>query len=84
LKPVAIPGEELTVTVVKAGTEPGQGVGYLDDGTMVVIENGRRHMNQTLTATVTSVLQTAAGRMIFAMPAGESLTGRPRSRTAER
>jgi uncharacterized protein YacL len=84
LKPVAIPGEELTVTVVKAGTEAGQGVGYLDDGTMVVVENGRRHMNQTLTATVTSVLQTAAGRMIFAMPAGEELPARQRSRTAER
>ena len=66
LKPVAIPGEELQVAVVKEGKELGQGVGYLDDGTMVVIENGRRHLNQTVVATVTSVLQTAAGRMIFA------------------
>jgi uncharacterized protein YacL len=82
MRPIAIPGEELTVTVVKAGTEPGQGVGYLDDGTMVVVENGRRHMNQTLTTTVTSVLQTAAGRMIFALPVGEGSPAR-RSRTAE-
>jgi uncharacterized protein YacL len=70
LKPIAIPGEELTVEVVREGKDAGQGVGYLDDGTMVVIENGRRHLNQTITATVTSVLQTAAGRMIFASPAG--------------
>ena len=69
LKPVAIPGEELQVAVVKEGKEQGQGVGYLDDGTMVVIENGRRHLNQTVVATVTSVLQTAAGRMIFASTA---------------
>jgi len=69
LKPIAIPGEELTVVVVKEGKEVGQGVGYLDDGTMVVVENGRRHLNQSVTATVTSVLQTAAGRMIFASPA---------------
>jgi uncharacterized protein YacL len=84
VKPVAIPGEDLTVTLVKAGTEAGQGVGYLDDGTMVVVENARRHMNQTITATVTTVLQTAAGRMIFALPADQSLTVRQRSRTAER
>jgi uncharacterized protein YacL len=73
LKPVAIPGEELVVAVVKEGKEQGQGVGYLDDGTMVVIENGRRYLNQTVTATVTSVLQTAAGRMIFASPANGSV-----------
>lgn len=81
LKPVAIPGEELTVTVVKAGTEAGQGVGYLDDGTMVVIENGRRLINRTVAITVTSVLQTAAGRMIFASPLGES--GQVRRRVAD-
>ena len=75
LKPIAIPGEELTVAVVKEGKEPGQGVGYLDDGTMVVIENGRRYLNQTVVATVTSVLQTAAGRMIFATPNGSNGTG---------
>jgi len=71
LKPVAIPGQELVVAVVKEGKEQGQGVGYLDDGTMVVIENGRRFLNETVTATVTSV-QTAAGRMIFASPANGS------------
>lgn len=75
LKPIAIPGEVVSVTVVKEGKEPGQGIGYLDDGTMVVIENGRRHMNQPLVATVTSVLQTAAGRMIFASPNGTVANG---------
>lgn len=66
LKPVVIPGESMTVTIVKDGKEQGQGVAYLDDGTMIVVENGRKHMNTTLQVTVTSVLQTAAGRMIFA------------------
>jgi len=80
LKPVAIPGEELVVAVVKEGKEAGQGVGYLDDGTMVVIENGRRYLNETVTATVTSVLQTAAGRMIFATPANGSGPPARRSR----
>jgi uncharacterized protein YacL len=70
LKPIAIPGEELTVSVVREGKEPGQGVAYLDDGTMVVVENGRRHLGENVTATVTSVLQTAAGRMIFAQLGG--------------
>ena len=77
LKPIAIPGEELTVAVVKEGKEHGQGVGYLDDGTMVVIENGRRFLNQTVSATVTSVLQTAAGRMIFASPANGAAAPAP-------
>lgn len=77
LKPIAIPGEELSIAVVKEGKEQGQGVGYLDDGTMVVVENGRRHLNQTVVATVTSVLQTAAGRMIFASPANGSGTPAP-------
>ncbi len=72
LKPIAIPGEDLTVTVVKEGKEAGQGVAYLDDGTMVVIENGRRHLNATIPVTVTSILQTAAGRMIFASVNGEN------------
>ncbi len=71
MKPIAIPGEDLTVTVVKEGKEAGQGVAYLDDGTMVVIENGRRHLNATIPVTVTSILQTAAGRMIFASINGE-------------
>jgi uncharacterized protein YacL len=70
MRPVAIPGEEIVVTVAREGKEPGQGVGSLDDGTMVVIQNGRRLVNQTITAVVTSVIQTSAGRMIFAEPAG--------------
>jgi uncharacterized protein YacL len=70
MRPVAIPGEEIVVTVAREGKEQGQGVGSLDDGTMVVIQNGRRFINQTITAVVTSVIQTSAGRMIFAEPAG--------------
>jgi uncharacterized protein YacL len=71
MRPVAIPGEEIVVMVAREGKEPGQGVGSLDDGTMVVIQNGRRLLNQTITAVVTSVIQTSAGRMIFAEPAGQ-------------
>lgn len=69
VKPVVIPGENMRVTVIKAGTERNQGVAYLDDGTMIVVEDGQYHMNQTLDVVVTSALQTAAGRMIFAKPA---------------
>ncbi len=65
VKPVALPGESMRVFVLKEGKEPGQGVGYLDDGTMIVVENGRRHINKNVDVAVTSVLQTAAGRMIF-------------------
>ncbi len=72
MRPVAIPGEEIVITVAREGKEPGQGVGSLDDGTMVVIQNGRRLLGQTITAVVTSVIQTSAGRMIFAEPAGEN------------
>jgi uncharacterized protein YacL len=68
MRPVAVPGEEILVMVAREGKEPGQGVGSLDDGTMVVIQNGRRLINQTVTAVVTSVIQTSAGRMIFAEP----------------
>ena len=68
VKPIALPGEEMTVQVVKDGKESGQGVGYLDDGTMIVIDGGRRHIGENLNVTVTSILQTAAGRMIFAKP----------------
>ena len=81
MKPIAIPGEKLVLTVVKEGREAGQGVGYLDDGTMVVIENGRRHLNQSISCTVTSVLQTAAGRMIFASPIGADGSAPKRRRT---
>ena len=65
LKPVFLPGENLEVKIVKAGEGPTQGVGYLDDGTMVVVEGAQNAMNEVLTVTVTSVLQKAAGRMIF-------------------
>ncbi len=65
LKPVFLPGEHFEVRVVKAGEEPGQGVGYLDDGTMVVIEGGRDYIKQNVHIAVTSVLQTSAGRMVF-------------------
>ncbi len=78
LKPVVIPGEEMNIQVIKEGKEQNQGVAYLDDGTMIVVENGRRYMNQTIGVIVTSVLQTAAGRMIFATPASESTMGRPK------
>jgi len=66
LKPVVLPGEEMTVKITKEGKEYNQGVAYLDDGTMVVVENGRRFIGQTSGVIVTSVLQTSAGRMIFA------------------
>jgi uncharacterized protein YacL len=65
LKPIVLPGEPLTVKLIKRGEEPGQGVGYLDDGTMVVAEQGFHHLGETVRLTVTSVLQTSAGRMIF-------------------
>ena len=69
VKPIVIPGEPMRVVIVKSGTERSQGVAYLDDGTMVVVEEGQHFMNQTLDIVVTSSLQTAAGRMIFAKPA---------------
>jgi uncharacterized protein YacL len=65
LKPMFLPGEDVTVRVVKAGEEQGQGIGYLDDGTMIVIEGGREHIGKNVRISVTSVLQTSAGRMIF-------------------
>ncbi len=66
LKPVVLPGEVMRVLIVKDGKEPTQGVAYLDDGTMIVVEDGRKFMNETLFVIVTSVLQTVAGKMIFA------------------
>ena len=68
VKPVVLPGEEMVIHLIKEGKEMGQGIAYLDDGTMIVVENGKRFMGQTITVLVTSVLQTAAGRMIFAKP----------------
>ncbi len=66
LKPAVLPGEHLTIRVIKEGKESGQGIGYLDDGTMVVVDNGKVYMGQKIEVVVTSALQTAAGRMIFA------------------
>ena len=68
VKPVVIPGEDMQVVVIKDGKEQHQGVAYLDDGTMIVVEGGRSYIGQAITVTVTSVLQTSAGRMIFAKP----------------
>lgn len=66
VKPMVLPGEDMTIEIIKEGKELGQGIGYLVDGTMIVVENGRKHMGEMTDITVTSVLQTAAGRMIFA------------------
>ncbi len=71
LKSIVLPGEELRVNIVQEGKEVGQGVAYLDDGTMVVVEGGRRYLNAFHDVVVTRVLQTAAGRIIFAQPKGE-------------
>jgi uncharacterized protein YacL len=68
VKPVVLPGEEILVQVIKDGKEHGQGVAYLDDGTMIVVEGGREFIGNTMEVMVTSVLQTSAGRMIFAKP----------------
>jgi uncharacterized protein YacL len=66
LKPVVLPGEEMCVTVIKEGKESAQGIAYLDDGTMVVVEGAKRHIGEKVSVSVTSVLQTVAGKMIFA------------------
>ncbi len=71
VKAIYLPGEDMTITVIQEGRELGQGVGYLDDGTMVVVEGGRRFVDDTINVTVTKVLQTSAGRMIFARPNNE-------------
>ena len=68
VKPVVLPGEEMVVSVVRDGKEAGQGLAYLDDGTMIVVESGRKLIGQTIDVVVTSVLQTSAGKMIFAKP----------------
>jgi uncharacterized protein YacL len=72
IKPVVLPGEEINVKILKEGKEMGQGLAYLDDGTMIVVDNGRRQMGKTIDVIVTSVLQTPAGRMIFARPKEEA------------
>ncbi|HVF10683.1 MAG TPA: PIN domain-containing protein [Abditibacteriaceae bacterium] len=66
LKPVVLPGEEMNLTIVKEGKEPGQGIGYLEDGTMVVVGDGQRHIGETCKVVITSTIQTLAGKMIFA------------------
>ncbi len=81
LKPPVLPGEDFNIGILKEGKEPGQGVGYLDDGTMVVVEGGRKHIGEDLEVSVTSVLQTAAGRMIFARPHDERRSNRERTGT---
>ena len=68
VKSVLLPGEMMSIKVIQEGRESGQGVAYMDDGTMVVVENGRDYMDKEITVMVTKVLQTAAGRMIFARP----------------
>ncbi len=68
VKPIVLPGEEMVVHVIKDGKEQGQGVAYLDDGTMIVVDGGRKYIGEDIGVMVTSVLQTAAGRMIFAKP----------------
>ncbi len=71
LKPVVLPGEEMALRILQEGKEMGQGVGFMDDGTMVVVEGGRRYLNRDVSVVVSRVLQTAAGRIIFAHPKGE-------------
>jgi len=68
VKSVVLPGELMAINVIQEGKEANQGVGYMEDGTMVVVENGNKYLNKEITVTVTKVLQTAAGRMIFARP----------------
>ncbi len=75
VKPVVLPGEEMHVHVIQEGKELGQGVAYLDDGTMVVVENGKRYMNVEVDVVVTRVLQTVAGRMIFAQMKNGKMPG---------
>lgn len=65
LRPILLPGEEMRVQILREGKEAGQGVGYLDDGTMIVVDNGKRYIGETMDVVVTTVLQTSAGRMIF-------------------
>jgi uncharacterized protein YacL len=68
LRPMVLPGEQISLTVIQEGREAGQGVGFLDDGTMVVVDGGRTLVGQSVPVTVTRLLQTGAGRMIFATP----------------
>jgi uncharacterized protein YacL len=76
VRPVVLPGEEITVRIIQEGKEHAQGVGYLEDGTMVVVENGVQHVGTELAVTVMRVLQTVGGRMIFAQPRGDNADAR--------
>jgi len=84
VKPVLIPGEDIFIKIMQEGKELGQGVGYLDDGTMIVVEGGRQFMNSTLEVTVTRVLQTVAGRMIFAHPKQGGVINTPSSQPSSK
>ena len=87
VKPMLLPGEDTSIKIMQDGKELGQGVGYLDDGTMIVVEGGRQFMNMTIDVTVTRVLQTVAGRMIFAHPkqiSGGSSSSSSQSPTRQR
>jgi uncharacterized protein YacL len=75
VKPILLPGEDMTIKIMQDGKEMGQGVGYLDDGTMIVVEGGKSYMGTTIDVTVTRVLQTVAGRMIFAHPKSPTTSG---------
>lgn len=81
VKPILLPGEEMSIKIMQDGKELGQGVGYLDDGTMIVVEGGKSYMGSTLDVTVTRVLQTVAGRMIFAHPKQTPSNTAPARRT---
>ena len=80
LKPQFLPGEGMAVKIIKPGEEQGQGIGYLEDGTMVVVENGKAQLGQTATVVVTQVIQTERGKMIFAEIGPESLDAPARKR----
>ncbi len=81
VKPILLPGEEMSIKIMQDGKELGQGVGYLDDGTMIVVEGGKSFMGTTVDVTVTRVLQTVAGRMIFAHPKQAPSSATPARRT---
>jgi uncharacterized protein YacL len=81
VKPILLPGEEMSIKIMQDGKEIGQGVGYLDDGTMIVVEGGKQFMGSTVDVTVTRVLQTVAGRMIFAHPKQTATNSAPARRT---
>ena len=83
LKPVVLPGESLSVKIIKPGESSGQGIGYLEDGTMVVAEGGREKLGQTVALIVTSVLQTSAGRMVFGRLEGTPSSDRHRPRSEQ-